>query len=116
MRAGNLSSREEEIIRQLLSGHGIVEYELAEMVNEGQTLPGSSYPGEIEAISGYVVTATSVYMFWLDWYQGHYTLGEHRGFWEEVPLNKLGRDKERILGIQKRLQRGERPGSEQKLE
>lgn len=100
---GEMTDREVAMIKQLLAEHGITDYEIIGAVNEGKPLPGSTYPGEIEEISGWIVTATSVYFFWLDWFEGRYTLGEHRGFWEEIPFNKLGGNKEEIMEAQQRL-------------
>jgi len=100
---GEMTDREVEIINQLLVERGITEYEIMGAVNEGKSLPGSTYPCEIEEISGWIVTTTKVYLFWLDWFEGRYTLGEHRGFWEEVPLDEIGADKELIMEAQQRL-------------
>ena len=35
-------------------------------------------------MSGYVTTPTTVYEFWFDWEDDHYTLGEEDGTWQEV--------------------------------
>ena len=102
---GEMTDREIEVINQLLAEHDIIEYEIVYPMNEGKPLPGSTYPGEIEEISGWIVTATNVYLFWLDWFEGHYTLGEHRGFWEEVPLDEIRADKEMVIEAQQRLQK-----------
>lgn len=76
-----LSKREEEVIRTLLAERGITTtYQLFEITKEGKQVPGSTYPLEIESMSGYVITPEKVYLFWLDWGEGHYTLGEEMGF------------------------------------
>lgn len=98
MRSGKLTPKEEEIIRQLLAERGITVYKVSDTESEGKTLPGSSYPGEIESISGYIVTATTVYLFWLDWEYEHYTLGD-----QEVSLEMLGSDKNMIVELQNQL-------------
>jgi hypothetical protein len=85
MNEGELTTREVQLMRRLLA--------------EGKTLPGSTYPGEIESMSGYIVTTNASYLFWLDWDQGSYTLGER-----EVALDQLGGDKEKIVRIQRQLQ------------
>ena len=105
MLRGQFTLREEEIIRQLLAEKGITRYAIVDPVNEGKSLPGSTFPCEIETVSGYIVTTSALYLFWLDWFDGHYTLGEHRGFWEEVSLDQLGADKEPLLAVQQHLQK-----------
>jgi hypothetical protein len=97
-----LTVRQAKIIHQLLMERGITEYEIIGATPEGKDLPGSTYDGEIESVSGTVVTATTAYDFWLDWFEGNYTLGEHRGFWEEVNLDKT-LDKDEIVASQQRL-------------
>ncbi len=99
MHEGKLTSQEAELIRRLLAERGITKYVIVDTEAEGKTLPGSTYPGEIESMSGYIVTITTAYLFWLDWDQGAYTLGER-----EVALDQSGRDKEMILEIQRQLQ------------
>ena len=71
------------IIRELLARHEISTYEI-EAIPEGDELPGSTYPGELKSMSGYVTTPSTVYEFWFDWQDGHYTLGEEDGSWQEV--------------------------------
>ena len=73
MHKGNLTPKEEDIMRQLLNQHGISRYELVGAVGEGKSLPGSSYPCEIESLSGTVVTPTTAYTFWLDWENNNFT-------------------------------------------
>jgi len=79
----NISPKAHTIIQELLARHRISVYEI-EAISEGKELPGSSYPGELKSMSGYVTTPTSVYEFWFDWEDGHYTLGEEDGSWQEV--------------------------------
>jgi hypothetical protein len=76
---------------------------LFETVGEGKQLPGSTYPSEIESISGSVITPTTIYDFWFDWFDDHYTLGEEKGYWEECPLDGLGPYKVRAMQIQQQL-------------
>ena len=99
MNEGKLTTREAELIRRLLTEHGITQYAIVDTEAEGKTLPGSTYPGEIESMSGYIVTTNTTYLFWLDWDQGSYTLGER-----EVALDQSGGDKEKIVRIQRQLQ------------
>jgi len=99
MKEGKLTTREAELIRRLLAERGITRYAIVDTEAEGKTLPGSAYPGEIESMSGYIVTTNAAYLFWLDWDQESYTLGER-----EVALDQLGEDKEKILRIQRQLQ------------
>ena len=97
-----LTPREREILRQLLAKRGITEYEILGATPEGKDLSGSPYDGEIELLSGVVVTATNTYDFWLDWIEGNYTFS----IWREVDLKKA-RDKDEILAAQQRVrQRG----------
>ena len=98
MRDG-LTEREAEIIRQLLTKRGITEYEIIEEVGEGKQLPGSTYSGEIESISGLVVTVTAAYVFWLDWGGDTYILDN----WREIPFDRWGAAKDKILEAQQRL-------------
>src|SRR5260370_34865444 len=95
MEKGMLTKREEEVLRTLLVQRGITTYQLFEVTQEGKQLPGSTFPLEIESMSGYVIMPTNVYVFWLDWVDGHYTLGEEDGTWREVATQTLGRSKER---------------------
>jgi hypothetical protein len=104
MRSGKLTEKEKMIIRNLLSEKGITDYEIVMPVNEGKELPGSTYEDEIELLSGTLVTVTAVYGFWLDWVDGHYTLGEEKGNWHEFNLNDLSHDED-ILAALNRLQR-----------
>lgn len=84
MNKGSLTSKEEEILHRLFNRHGIVRYEIVGAVGEGVSLPGSTYPCEIESLSGTVVTPTTAYSFWLDWADNDYSLGEHDGTWREL--------------------------------
>jgi hypothetical protein len=83
MRKMYISPKAHAIIQELLARHGISVYEI-EAIPEGKELPGSSYPGELKSMSGYVTTPTRVYEFWFDWEDDHYTLGEEDGSWQEV--------------------------------
>ena len=105
MEKGMPSKREEEVIRTLLAGRGITTYQLFEVTNEGKQLPGSTYPLEIESMSGYVITPEKVYLFWLDWVDDHYTLGEENGIWKEIAVDDLGRDKEKAVQILRQLRK-----------
>src|SRR5260370_34901501 len=109
MEKGMLTKREEEVLRTLLVQRGITTYQLFEVTQEGKQLPGSTFPLEIESMSGYVIMPTNVYVFWLDWVDGHYTLGEEDGTWREVATETLWRDKDRAIQIQQKLT-GERKG------
>jgi hypothetical protein len=112
MRGGRPSRREAEIIHSLLVQKGITSYQLFEMVEEGNLYPGSTYPDEIESISGRVITPTAIYDFWFDWDDEHFSLGEEEGYWEELPLEDLGQDRDKILQIQQQLRaEEERHGS-----
>ena len=92
MYKGKLTESERSLLQSLLSRKNIHRYIIVEPCNEGRTLPGSTYPDEIESISGYVVTEKSVYSFWLDWKNGAYTLGEEDGRWTELTDTELGAD------------------------
>lgn len=96
------TQREREVLRTLLAQKGITRYELYELTNEGKSLPGSSYPLEIESMSGMVITPSEVYNFWLDWVDGHYTLGEEDGIWRERHIEELF-NRDRIKQIQQQL-------------
>lgn len=98
MVGGQLTEREQHIIHQLLAEKGILTYEIREVVNEGQFLPGGNYPLEIELLSGEVITPTSAYDFWLDWQGQHYVLEP----WHEIDIDN-SREKEEIRQVQKRL-------------
>lgn len=85
MERGMLTPREAEIIHQLLAEKGITVYEVTHTVLEGNELPGSTYPHEIEELSGAVVTVDALYNFWLDWKDGQYRFfGWHQGHPEEL--------------------------------
>lgn len=73
MLQGRLTPREAEIIHQLLAEKGITVYEVLNPIMEGNDLPGSTFPREIEELSGVVVTVDAVYHFWLDWEDDQYT-------------------------------------------
>ena len=103
MKKGMLTQREEELMQALLAQRGITTYQLFDVTQEGKQLPGSTFPWEIESKSGYVVTPTNVYHFWLDWFEGHYTLGEEDGIWREIAIEVPGRDKNEVLQIQQQL-------------
>lgn len=105
MRAGRLTKKEEEVLRDLLLERGITHYQLFELSNEGKSLPGSTFPDEVESISGWVITPEKVHTFWLDWVDGHYTLGEEDGGWHEVDYEKLGSDRIKMIQIQQLLRR-----------
>lgn len=78
-----ISPKASAIIHELLAHHGISVYEIA-AIPEGDELPGSTYPGELKSMSGYITTMDKVYDFWFDWEDGHYTLGEEDEYWGEV--------------------------------
>ena len=103
MLGGKLTQREREIIHHLLVGKGISEYEIIDVTNEGQELPGSIFDDEIELLSGVFATPTNAYMFWLDWQDGHYTLGEKTGFWKELSPDEWGIYNKPIKAAQHRL-------------
>lgn len=102
MLKGVLTEREKEVLHILLSQRGITKYRLFDVCAEGTSLPGSTYPLEIESMSGEVITPTAVYGFWLDWIDGHYTLGEEDGLWEIRNLEEFS-DREKIEQIQQDL-------------
>jgi hypothetical protein len=103
MRGWDLSLKEQDIIHTLLVKHGILEdYEISINNFEGKELPGSIYPYEIESKEGYIVTPSKAYAFWLDWYDGHYTLGHEEGVWEEVDIDESP-DRKPILKIRAHL-------------
>ena len=66
MLKGILTAREKEIIHQLLAEGGITKYEIIGAAEEGKPLSGSTFPSEIELLSGTVVTPGAAYSFWLD--------------------------------------------------
>ena len=92
-----LTQKEQEVIRGLLAQQGITSYEILLDAPEG-SLPEGLFPNEVYAMSGYIVTSSKIYSFWLDWYDGHYTLGHGQGFWEEITLDELS-PKERALAL-----------------
>jgi len=100
---GKLTQKEEQIIRNLLVERGITKYQLFELTGEGKCLPGSTYPWEIESLSGYVITPTSIYTFWLDWENERYSLGERDGLWKEIHITETGKDADSIRKIQRDL-------------
>jgi hypothetical protein len=102
LREGRLSGREEVILRWLLEKKEITTYEIVGATPAGRELPGSVYPGEVESWYGYVVTATAVYFFQLDWLDGHYTLGEEDGLWQQVNPDQTD-EQARIGEAQERL-------------
>ena len=105
MRAGALTAHEAEIIRQLLAKRGITCYEVVGAVGEGKALPGSTGPGDLETLSGTIVTPTTAYSFWLDSSGNTYTLGENKGRWRELSPKAM-KDQE-VAEAQERL-RGQR--------
>ena len=106
MLKGVLTEREKEVLHTLLSQRGITRYQLLHVCAEGTNLPGDTYPLEIESMSGEVITPTAVYRFWLDWVDGHYTLGEEDGIWKELSSEELGRDRNTIVQLQQQLRSG----------
>jgi hypothetical protein len=104
MSGGESYKKEREIIHHLLSKKNITKYEIVEISGEGRELPGSTNEDEIETVSGTIVTATAVYGFWLDWIDGHYTLGEEKGNWHEFSVSDPAHDED-VLAALHRLQR-----------
>jgi hypothetical protein len=96
-----ISPKASAIIHQLLANHGISAYEI-DAIHEGDELPGSTYPGELKSMSGYIITPSTVYEFWFDWEDGHYTLGEEDGSWQEVK-DETEREAKITREIQRRL-------------
>lgn len=103
MLGGKLTQIEREIIHHLLLDRGIAEYEIIDVTNEGQELPGSIHDDEIELLSGVFATPTKAYMFWLGWQDGHYTSGEKTGFWKELSPSEWGLYNKQIIAAQRRL-------------
>ena len=101
MQGGELTAREAEIIRQLLAKRGITDYAIIGATPEGKDLPGSTYDGEIDLLSGTVVTATMAYSFGLDWAEGDYTLWH----WREIDLDQT-LDKDEVVEAQQGLRHG----------
>lgn len=100
-----LTPKEQDLIQDLLAQQGITSYEILLDAPEG-SLPGGPFPKEIRAWSGYIVTSSKIYSFWLDWYNGHYTLGHEQGFWEEEELSELSpRERTMALEFQQSLKR-----------
>lgn len=96
LRYSLISTGRRQLIRDLLAGKGITQYEIIDETNEGRMLPPYKQFNEIEDCSGTLVTPTSVCDFWLDWMNGRHTLGdesyyhydgEKHCFWREYPLN-----------------------------
>jgi hypothetical protein len=82
-----------QLISELLAEKGITEYEAVGIVNEGRDLAVYRNYGMVENCNGTVVTLTKVYNFWLEFVDGHFTLGdtrfysyngEERSFWSEA--------------------------------
>lgn len=82
-----------QLFSELLAAKGITEYEVVGIVGEGRDLAVYREYGMVEDCSGTVVTLTTVYSFWLDFVDGHFTLGdtrfysddgEERSFWSET--------------------------------
>jgi hypothetical protein len=99
---GKLTFREREILQDLLSKRGIETYEVIDVIPEGRPLAGSRYPGEIDYVSGVVVTPSTAYSFWLDWLEGHYDFS----IWSEVPSET--KESEAIQRAQRRLRQANR--------
>lgn len=109
MYGGCLTPREKEIIHQLLTERGIVKYEIVDVSNEGQELPGSQYPWEIELLCATSATPTSAHSFWLDWMDGKYTLKHWYDFapdLSEIYPHAIN-FKNEILAAQQRLKQAE---------
>ncbi len=107
-----LTQREQEVIRDLLAQQGILSYEILVNAPEG-SLPQGTFPKEVRAISGSIVTSSTIYAFWLDWYDGHYTLGHEEGFWSEETFSELSLpDQAAAREMQRSLQQKEMKASE----
>ncbi len=92
----------DQLIHELLAKKGITKYELFDVTDEGIMLPDEA-TGTCESCIGLVITVQEVYMFALDWTDGHYTLGENRGLWKALsPLEYKGSEQE-IVRVQHRL-------------
>jgi hypothetical protein len=96
----HIDAKTKTIIHGLLAKHGISVYEI-EAIPEGTIVEGD-YPGELKAMSGYIITSVSIYAFWFKWQDGKYTLGEEDGSWQEMK-DESGRDAEITRTIQRRL-------------
>ncbi len=116
MTGNQLTTRENEIIKQLFAQRDINTYEIVEVINEGRELPGSLYDWEVELLLGVAVTPTDIYMFVLDWIDGKYTLGDKNGMWRELTPDDLGDEKEHILTIQHQLNTSHRREDEANLD
>ena len=55
-------------------------------------------------MSGYITTPSTVYEFWFDWENGHYSLGEEDGSWQEVK-NQTEHEAKITREIQQRLRK-----------
>src|SRR5260370_9515450 len=102
-----LTKKGREIIRDLVAQKGITSYEIILDAPEGN-LPEGPFPKEVHAMSGFIVTASKIFSFWLGWYGEHYTLGHERGFWREISLADLS-VVERVVALefQRKLQQQE---------
>lgn len=104
MRGLDPTPQEREIIHTLLVEHGITDnYEVAPSNFEGKELPGSAHHREIMSQQGYIVTPSKAYYYWLDWYNGHYTLGHEEGIWEEINDIDESPDRKSLLKIRAHL-------------
>lgn len=104
MRNGELTASEQRLLQRLLADKGITRYEIVGAVGEGEAMPGSTVPGELESLSGFVVTPSTAFSFWLSWdaTRGTYTLGSEGGAWDE--LSTAQRNREEIVEARRRLQ------------
>jgi hypothetical protein len=84
-----MTAREDQIIRSLLSADQLWRYELFNVQSNGQVLGGSIYPGEVEQVTGLIITSGPAYQFTLDWVEEQYTLGQQTGAWHEVQFADL---------------------------
>ena len=95
---GMLTPKEAEIIHQLLLEKGITVYEVLNPLMEGSDLPGSTFPREIEKLSGVVVTIDTVYHFWLDWKDDQYIFwGWHEAHPDEIRSIRAYREAQKRL-------------------
>jgi hypothetical protein len=102
MSAGSLTDKEKEVIRNILMEHDITHYEIFPEAPEG-SLPQGTYPHEVFAMSGLIITINRIYSFWLDWEKDHYTLGHGTHFWEEVQEDELKTLPKAVFEIQQEL-------------
>lgn len=81
-----ISAQARAIIQRLLAEKGILRYEITDEITEEKMLPGEGDVSEIASLSGVIVTPSTAYHFWLDWVDGHYTLGDAKGegYWSEI--------------------------------